>query len=105
MTPDGQTGQPALPTASARRKVEICNKKGLHARAAERFVKTAYGFDAEIWVRKNGTTAPGREILELLLLAAPKGTIIEIIATGSDAGPAVETLSRLVECKFNLNED
>jgi PTS HPr component phosphorylation site len=40
---------------TARRTVEICNQKGLHARAAARFVKTASQFDADIWVRKNGT--------------------------------------------------
>jgi len=43
--------------ATAKRVVKICNQKGLHARAAACFVKTAHEFDAEIWVRKNGTVA------------------------------------------------
>ncbi len=46
--------------STARRTVEICNQKGLHARAAARFVKTAAQFEADIWVRKNGTAISGR---------------------------------------------
>ena len=86
---------------TARRTAEICNQKGLHARAAARFVKTAGQFDAEIWVRKNGTAVSGRSIMGLMMLAAAAGTIVEITATGRDAAMAVETLARLIECKFN----
>ena len=93
-----QTGQLA---ETARRSVEICNQRGLHARAAARFVKTAAQFDAEIWVRKNGTAVSGRSIMGLMMLAAASGTVIEITATGGDAAAAVETLARLIECKFD----
>ena len=92
------TGAVAPP---ARRSVKICNQKGLHARAAARFVKTAAQFDAEIWVRKNGTTVSGRSIMGLMMLAAAAGTLIEITATGRDAAAAVDTLARLIECKFD----
>ncbi|HVC55645.1 MAG TPA: HPr family phosphocarrier protein [Stellaceae bacterium] len=84
-----------------RRAVEICNQKGLHARAAARFVKTAGQFDAEIWVRKNGTAVSGRSIMGLMMLAAASGAVIEITATGRDAAAAVATLARLIECKFD----
>ena len=86
---------------TARRSAIICNQKGLHARAAARFVKTAAQFDAEIWVRKNGTTVSGRSIMGLMMLAAASGTEIEITATGHDAAPAVDMLARLIECKFD----
>ena len=85
----------------ARRTVEICNQKGLHARAAARFVKTAAQFEADIWVRKNGTAVSGRSIMGLMMLAAASGTVIEIAASGGDAATAVETLARLIECKFD----
>ncbi len=91
---------PAAP-ATVRRAVEICNQRGLHARAAARFVKTAAQFEADIWVRKNGTAVSGRSIMGLMMLAAASGTIIEITATGRDAAAAVDTLARLIECKFD----
>ncbi|HEY4472627.1 MAG TPA: HPr family phosphocarrier protein [Stellaceae bacterium] len=87
--------------STARRTVEICNQKGLHARAAARFVKTAAQFEADIWVRKNGTAVSGRSIMGLMMLAAASGALIEISATGRDAATAVETLARLIECKFD----
>jgi phosphocarrier protein HPr len=92
---------PAATPSSARRTVEICNQKGLHARAAARFVKIAAQFDAEIFVRKNGTAVSGRSIMGLMMLAAASGALVEITATGRDAAIAVETLARLIECKFD----
>jgi phosphocarrier protein len=87
--------------STMRRTVEICNQKGLHARAAARFVKTAAQFEADIWVRKNGTAVSGRSIMGLMMLAAASGALVEISATGPDAATAVETLARLIECKFD----
>ena len=86
---------------TARRLAEICNQKGLHARAAARFVKTACEFEADIQVRKNGTSVSGRSIMGLMMLAAAAGTVIEITATGADAEAAVAMLARLIECKFD----
>ena len=99
--PEPLAGPGADSTATARRLVEICNQRGLHARAAARFVKTAAQFNAEIWVRKNGTAVSGRSIMGLMMLAAASGTLIEISAAGRDAASAVETLARLIECKFD----
>jgi phosphocarrier protein len=105
MTPDANAQTLAesgsQPATVARREVKICNQKGLHARAAARFVKTAGQFTAEVSVRKNGTAVSGRSIMGLMMLAAASGTVIEITATGSDAAAAVETLARLIECKFD----
>ena len=92
----------AAPTAIVvRRTCTICNQKGLHARAAARFVKTAALFEAEVTVRKNGTSVSGRSIMGLMMLAAASGTIIELAASGRDAAAAVDALTRLVECKFD----
>lgn len=104
MTADGpqpETGAGTAALSHARRTVEICNQKGLHARAAARFVKTADQFQSEIWVRKNGTAVSGRSIMGLMMLAAAAGTVIEITASGADAEAAVDTLARLIECKFD----
>ncbi len=99
MSPDGNPSDFAA--ATVRRTCTICNQKGLHARAAARFVKTAGQFQAEIWVRKNGTEVSGRSIMGLMMLAAAAGTVLEIAATGPDAATAVETLARLIDCKFD----
>jgi phosphocarrier protein HPr len=79
----------------------ICNQRGLHARAAARFVKTAALFDAEVRVRKNGTEVSGRSIMGLMMLAAAPGTIVELAATGAQAEAAVTALAALIECKFD----
>ena len=105
MTPDTNaqnlTDPAPQPVTEARRSVEICNQRGLHARAAARFVKTAAQFSAEVSVRKNGTAVSGTSIMGLMMLAAASGTVIEISATGPDAAAAVDTLARLIECKFD----
>ena len=102
MNIDPQPGPSVLAQRpAARRLVEICNQKGLHARAAARFVKTASLFDAEVTVRKNGTSVSGRSIMGLMMLAAASGSVVEVAATGPDAVAAVEALARLIECKFD----
>ena len=95
------SGAAASPQAVARRVARICNQRGLHARAAARFVKTAGQFEAEVRVRKNGTEVSGRSIMGLMMLAAAPGSVIELAATGRQAEAAVAALSELIECKFD----
>ena len=83
------------------RTATICNQRGLHARAAARFVKTAGSFEAEVWVRKNGIEVSGRSIMGLMMLAAAPGAVIRLTASGPQAEAAVTALVRLVECKFD----
>jgi phosphocarrier protein HPr len=92
------TGAPA---GAAYRIATICNQRGLHARAAARFVKTAGLFNAEVRVRKNGTEVSGRSIMGLMMLAAAPGSVIRLAATGPDAEAAVAALAKLIECKFD----
>ncbi len=92
---------PAPGGASAQRKVTICNQRGLHARAAARFVKLAFEFAAEVTVAKNGTSVSGRSIMGLMMLAAGPGTEIELRATGPDAERAVAALASLISGGFD----
>jgi|SRR5215469_10423493 len=87
--------------APVRCKAVICNQRGLHARAAARFVKVAFEFDAEVTVAKNGTTVSGRSIMGLMMLAAGPGTELDISATGPDAARAVAALAALVSSGFD----
>lgn len=79
----------------------ICNTRGLHARAAARFVETASSFDAVIEVSKDGQTVTGTSIMGLMMLAAAKGTTIDVQASGPDADAALGAVRDLVECGFN----
>lgn len=84
-----------------RRELNIVNEKGLHARAAARFVKIAERFDATVEVMKDGATVSGDSILGLMMLAAAPGTTISIGATGPEANAVLDALVALVENRFN----
>lgn len=86
------------------RTVEIVNKRGLHARASAKFVKTASGFDAEVHVSKDGQTVDARSIMGLMMLAAGPGCCIDIEAEGAEAEAAVTALEQLVSAKFDEDE-
>jgi phosphocarrier protein len=89
---------------SAARTVEIVNKRGLHARASAKFVKTASAFDAEVRVSKDGQTVDARSIMGLMMLAAGPGCCIDIEAEGSEAEQAVDALAALVSGRFDEEE-
>jgi phosphocarrier protein HPr len=91
------SGLPARPS----RVVTICNRRGLHARAAAKFVKLAETFDAEVTVSKNGTSVSGLSIMGLMMLAAGTGTAITVGATGPQADEAVTALADLVTGGFD----
>ncbi len=86
--------------STVRRTVVIENERGLHARAAAKFVKVAGGFDAEVSVHKDGIVVSGVSIMGLMVLAAGAGCEIELIASGRQAQQAVDALARLVGNKF-----
>jgi phosphocarrier protein HPr len=82
------------------RDLTIVNKRGLHARAAARFVQTAERFEAEITVTKDSTTVGGTSIMGLMMLAAGPGSVIRITAAGPDAEMALAALAELVDGMF-----
>jgi len=83
------------------RTVDIRNKYGLHARPAMQFVEVASRFKADVRLHKDDKTVDGKSIMELMLLAAERGSRITITAEGEDAREAVAVLARLVEEKFD----
>ncbi|MCC6913136.1 MAG: HPr family phosphocarrier protein [Rhodospirillaceae bacterium] len=83
------------------RTVEIRNTKGLHARAAAKFCKTAGQFDAEIRVSRGENDVSGSSIMGLMMLAAAIGCSIEIRTSGPDAAKAMDALTALVNNKFD----
>lgn len=81
--------------------VVIKNKRGLHARAAAKFVKTANQFQAAIYVSKNNVSVSGHSIMGLMMLSASPNTSITILAEGADADQALQNLCDLVDRKFD----
>lgn len=84
-----------------RRTLPIGNKRGLHARAAAKFVRTAGQFDAVVRVSFKGQEVSGLSIMGLMMLAAGPGCDIEIEAVGPEASEAVVALADLVEARFD----
>jgi phosphocarrier protein HPr len=82
------------------RTLEIVNEKGLHARAAAKFVETVERFDARATVRRDGLDAAGDSIMGLLMLAASKGTTIQVEISGVEAAALADALSALVTARF-----
>lgn len=87
-------------TATLIRKLAIVNEKGLHARASAKFVETVERFDAEAWVTKDGETVSGDSIMGLLMLAASKGTFIQVETRGAEAEALADALEALVADRF-----
>jgi phosphocarrier protein HPr len=82
------------------RKLDICNRKGLHARASAKFVQTVEKFDAEVRVMRCGETVGGTS----MMLAAASGTSIIVEATGKEAAEVVDALTALINSRFGEDD-
>ncbi|MEN5145865.1 HPr family phosphocarrier protein [Brevundimonas diminuta] len=89
---------------SAQAVLNICNQRGLHARASAKFVKLASEFESEIQVTRDGVTVDARSIMGLLMLGAGIGCDVQVAAEGPDAAEAVAALSDLVARRFDEDQ-
>ncbi len=87
-------------TTSVHRALKIVNVKGLHARASAKLVEVVEGFDATAEVSRDGMSAGGDSIMGLLMLAAAKGTTIEVQTSGPDAEALADAVEALVADRF-----
>lgn len=87
-------------SSTVTRSLKIVNQKGLHARASAKLVEVVEGFDASAEVAKDGMSASGDSIMGLLMLAAAKGSTIEVETSGPDAEPLADAIEALVVDKF-----
>jgi len=81
--------------------VVLVNKRGLHARAAAKFVQLGAAFKADIYVAKEDMRVSAQSIMGLMMLAAPKGTRIKLCASGTEAAQAINALVDLVMRGFD----
>ncbi len=90
-----------MATVPITRAVTILNRRGLHARAAAKFVKLSGTFDARVRVGRNGMDVGGDSIMGLMMLAAGPGSTITLTATGAQADQAVRAIVDLIVRKFD----
>ena len=87
-----------------RKKLKIVNKLGLHARAAIKLTNLASRYQSKIFIHFNNRDTNARSILGLMVLAANKGSEIELAATGDDEKEATEAIEALISNRFGEEE-
>ena len=96
--------RPAGPGQPLFRDLVIANKRGLHARAAARFVQCVERFDAVVTVSKDHASVDGTSIMGLMMLAAMPGSVIRVTAAGRQAAAALAALVELIDSRFGEDE-
>ncbi|MEY2991007.1 MAG: hypothetical protein RI946_401 [Pseudomonadota bacterium] len=91
-------------TQTHSKTLNIINEKGLHARASAKFVEVVEQFDASAIVEKDGLDASGDSIMGLLMLAASRGTSIDVTTRGTQAQELMQALEDLVAARFGEDQ-
>ena len=86
------------------REIEIVNKLGLHARASAKLTQMAGQFAAEVWISREGRKVNAKSIMGVMMLAAAKGSLVEIETDGPDEAQAMTALVGLINDKFGEGE-
>ena len=87
-----------------RTQVTIINKLGLHARAAAKFVGCASAFSSRIQAGRDGKLVDGKSIMSVMMLAAGKGTVLDLHIDGKDEEAALAALQALIANRFDEPE-
>jgi phosphocarrier protein len=84
--------------------IEIINKLGLHARASTKLTQTASQFASEVWISRNGRRVNAKSIMGVMMLAAAKGSMVELETNGADEQAAMDALKALINDYFGEGE-
>jgi phosphocarrier protein HPr len=85
-------------------ETEIVNKLGLHARASAKLTQVASGFASEVWLSRNGRRVNAKSIMGVMMLAAGKGSVIQIETRGADEDAAMQAVLKLIAARFGEDE-
>ena len=85
-------------------KITIINKYGLHARAAAKFVSAASAFSSSVSMGRDGQLVDGKSIMAVMMLAASKGTELDMHIEGADEKEAFTAISQLIDNYFDEGE-
>lgn len=83
------------------REMEICNRLGLHARAAAKLVHVTGRFSSQVKLQKDGEEVDAKSILGVLLLAAAQGSRIVVRCDGEDETDAMQAIAELITNRFD----
>lgn len=87
-----------------KKEIEIINKLGLHARASAKLTQTASRFASEVWIARASRRVNAKSIMGVMMLAASKGTTIELETNGADEVEAMSAMEALINDKFGEGE-
>lgn len=82
------------------KEVIVQNQVGLHARPATFFIQRANEFKCNMWVEKDERKVSAKSLLGVLSLGITRGTVIKIVADGTDENEALEALAELISSDF-----
>ena len=83
-----------------KRDVEIVNRLGLHARASAKVTQTAAKFSSDVFMTRNGRRINAKSIMGVMMLAAPKGSLVTLEVSGPDENEAMAALVQLIADRF-----
>ena len=84
--------------------IQIVNKLGMHARASAKFVTLAAQFKSDVTLGRNGQNANGKSIMGIMMLAAGKGSQVDLTVNGEDEEQAMQALIGLIDNRFGEDE-
>ncbi len=87
-----------------RTQVTLVNRLGLHARAAAKLVATAKTFSSRVTLAREGNAVDGKSIMNILLLAAPVGSVLELTVEGDDEAEALAAIDALIQDRFGEDD-
>ncbi len=87
-----------------RQQIEIVNRLGLHARASAKLTQLAGSFQSEVWMTRDGRRVNAKSIMGVMMLAAGKGSSVELETEGPDEQAAMDALVALIADKFGEGE-
>jgi phosphocarrier protein len=87
-----------------KKEIEIINKLGLHARASAKLTQTASRFASEVWIARASRRVNAKSIMGVMMLAASKGTTVELETNGADEAEAMSAMEALINDKFGEAE-
>jgi phosphocarrier protein HPr len=86
------------------KELTIINRLGLHARAAAKFVNVASSCASSVQIARNGRSVNGKSIMGVMMLAAGRGSTVQITVDGSDEEQALAKLEQLIADRFGEDE-
>ncbi len=84
--------------------ITIINKLGLHARAASKLVNCASQYESEVFISKQGNRVNAKSIMGVMMLAASKGTELELEVEGNDELVCRNAIVDLINNRFGEAE-